>query len=153
MWLAAYKLTGVQDGISASKDNSMFLSKSLFFAKSVVFLTFDEKPHPRRVNVHQLVRSAENVLQDEKIKWKYSFQTCSSYFYGSCSKKVTPWDPGWAQEVKTSGRDIGNDLNWSCKYFSPLDISIMVLTVNLLSIETPEQGSRIEDSDSTPPLI
>ena len=145
MWLAAYKLTGVQDGISARITACFY--PSLFFGKSVVFLTFDEMPHPRRVNVHQLVRSAENVLQDEKIKWKYSFRACSSY--GFYSKKFTSWDPGWAQEVKTSGRNIGNDLNWSCKYFSPLDISIMVLTVNLLSIETPEQGSRIEDSDST----
>ena len=51
-----------------SKDNSMFFIQVSFFAKSVVFLTFDEMPHPRRVNVHQLVRSAENVLQDEKIK-------------------------------------------------------------------------------------
>ena len=38
----------------------------LFFAKTVVFLTFDESPHPRRVNVHQNVRSAGNVLQEEK---------------------------------------------------------------------------------------
>lgn len=37
----------------------------LFFAESVVFLTFDEMPHPRLVNVHQNVRLAGNILQEE----------------------------------------------------------------------------------------
>ena len=35
-------------------------------------------------------------------------------------RKIVPTrgDPSWSGKKGSSGRDIGNDLNWNCKYFS-----------------------------------